>query len=168
MKKVKAQAKAAPLHWVGLPILCVALLWTAPHLAVADAARSEGGPIAEGVYIGEVVLASFAATAAPGQIVLGWETEIELNNRGFNLYRVQQHSYELIKLNSALIASQASGGQGAAYEFVDTSGMPGSRYDYLLESVDMQGLPTYLSTTTAQVPAEGQVSFRAFLPMVSK
>jgi hypothetical protein len=169
MKKVKAQAKVAPLHRAGLPLLCVAMLWIAPQLAGADAARSGGGPIAEGVYVGDVVLASFSATAAPGQIVLDWETEIEVNNAGFNLYRVQEHTYQLIKLNGALIASQASGGQGgAAYEFVDTFGVPGSRYDYLLEGVDMQGFPTYLGTITAQVPAEGQVGFRAFLPMVSK
>jgi hypothetical protein len=172
MKNVKAYIEAASLHQAGLSFLWIALLLLTPCLVAADAALPQG-PVIDGVYLSEVTLDSFTATWAGSQVMVDWKTEVERYNAGFNLYRAVHDTHPFIRLNRALIPSQALGPGGAVYEFGDACGAAGTEYDYWLESVDIQGLPRYLGTISAQ-PAAGDPAAspgqpcRVLLPQVSR
>jgi hypothetical protein len=172
MKNVKLHTIMRFMHRSRLPFIWAILLLGFSHLMAANAAPLQEGPSTEGVYFSEVKLRSFAAVRQEGQIVIKWETEFELHNAGFNLYRTEHGSPEVIRLNDSLIATRAlQGSAGATYEVVDTSVLVGIDYDYWIESVDVQGFPTYLGQITAPgqdvgSPEVPRVPFRTFLPMI--
>jgi hypothetical protein len=98
----------------------------------------------EGVLPSQVQLAYFTASAADGQAAVSWVTEIETYNAGFNLYRAEQGGVSPVRVNTDLIPSQATeASTSASYEFVDSSVSENSSYEYRLESIDQQSLPTY-------------------------
>ncbi len=89
-----------------------------------------------------VRLTSFEAAPAPGGVRISWETASEWDNVGFNLYRSDSREHLGLRLNADLIPSASpGGGQGAAYEFLDTSVPAGVSY-YTLEDVDTSGIRT--------------------------
>jgi hypothetical protein len=174
MKQVKAHITAPFWCQASLPFLWIALLLAAPYLVTAGAAPSQDGPITEGVYLSEVTLESFTATWIDNQMAVDWTTRTELYNAGFNLYRAEHNTHRFVRLNDALIPSQAAEGSGGTtYEFIDGRAMVSATYDYWLESVDMQGLPRYLGTISSEVPgdeppAPSRLCCHVFLPMVSR
>jgi hypothetical protein len=87
-------------------------------------------------------LSSFIATPSRGAVILKWQTEAEIDNAGFNLYRAEAESGEYIKINAALIPAQGSATRGAAYEFIDNDVKNRKTYWYKLEDVDLQGVST--------------------------
>ena len=90
-----------------------------------------------------VELASFDAAAQGNGVLLNWETANEIDNVGFNIYRAETQSGQLIKINPYLIASQNPGSTaGAAYSFLDESAVPGATYYYWLEDMDASGAST--------------------------
>ena len=104
-----------------------------------------------------------AGMIVPGAdgIVVAWETASEDGNAGFNLYRSVSVDDRGAQLNPALIPSRAPGGQGASYDFLDATAVPGVGYYYTLEDVDLSGLRT----------AHGPVAFtlwRAYLPVLGR
>jgi hypothetical protein len=114
-----------------------------------------------------VTLASFSATAAPGKILLDWETAVELDNAGFNLYRSDSPDGEYIRLNAELIPSQAPGSlQGAVYRWEDDEVEPGRTYHYKLEDVDIHGVSTLYGPVSATLAA--RVTYSIYLPLVTR
>jgi hypothetical protein len=89
-----------------------------------------------------IELASFAATPKSAEVILQWETESEIDNAGFNLYRSASENGEYIKINDSLIPAQGSSTQGASYEFVDTDVKNRKTYYYKLEDIDLNGTAT--------------------------
>ena len=90
-----------------------------------------------------VALASFEATPQSDHVLVAWETESEINNRGFNLYRATTPTGPQQQLNAALIPSQSPGsGQGYAYTYDDLAVQPGQTYWYWLEDLDLSGATT--------------------------
>jgi hypothetical protein len=168
MKHIETHIKAIFSRQRILSLLWVAFLLTPHHPAIAVAAPSQDGSIVEGVFQSTVVLAAFSATSTNGQILVTWETDPEVYNAGFNLYRIEHDTHLAIKLNPALIPSQVpKGATGAAYEFADATAPNGTACDYWLESVDIQSLPRYLGTIT-YVPERAVPPglHRVFLPMI--
>ncbi len=91
-----------------------------------------------------VTLASFTAEPGAEVITLTWETTIEINNVGFNLYRSDAADGPYTPLNETLIPSQAPGSmQGATYTWRDEAVIPGHTYFYQLEDIDVNGTHTY-------------------------
>jgi hypothetical protein len=86
-----------------------------------------------------IKLASFQAIPKAGKVILQWETETEVDNAGFNIYRAETEDGEYIKINEEIIASEGSATQGASYEFVDDAVQNGRTYFYKLEDLDTQG-----------------------------
>jgi hypothetical protein len=92
-----------------------------------------------------VFLKSFEATWASvdeGQaVMLHWETAVEKDNQGFNIYRGDSDKGPWAQLNSALIPSQVPSGSqgGATYEWLDRTAKSGQTYFYLLEDVAADG-----------------------------
>jgi hypothetical protein len=91
-----------------------------------------------------VELAAFNATAlADGIVEVSWETAVESDNAGFNVYRSSIASFDdnAERINNDLIAAQGSLGQGASYSLIDSSAVTGVSY-YFLEDVDYNGVHT--------------------------
>jgi hypothetical protein len=105
---------------------------------------------------------------------LAWKSEIETYNQGFNLYRAEAGIPAFTRVNADLIPSQATEViTSAVYEFTDTSVSAGVTYDYYIESIDMQALPTQHGSATVQVPQNGtgpssDYSERVFLPFIRR
>lgn len=99
-----------------------------------------------------VTLTSFEAMARAEDVVVRWETATETNNLGFNLYRATSPSEERIRLNDEMIPSQAPGGGGASYEWVDGNVTAATTYYYWLETIDLAGNREVHGPSTAQFP----------------
>lgn len=90
-----------------------------------------------------VTLASLTAAPQQEHILVTWETVVELDNLGFNVWRGSSPDAPDTQLNASLIPSQAPGsGQGSAYEWEDTEVEAGVTYYYWLEALDVNGLTT--------------------------
>ena len=97
------------------------------------------GPVCE---VPEYVeLASVSVKAVNGGIEINWETALEVNNLGFNIYRSQVNDIgAAVQVNDGLIASQAFGNMaGASYTFLDSSAQGGVIYYYWLQDVEASG-----------------------------
>jgi hypothetical protein len=89
-----------------------------------------------------ITLASLTAKPFNRAVVLEWETESEIDNVGFYIYRAITEDGEYIKISNALIAAEGSSTQGASYEFTDTNVQNRKTYYYKLEDIDLNGQST--------------------------
>lgn len=112
-----------------------------------------------------VNLAHFGAVPDGDVIRVEWETAMELNNVGFNLYRSEASDGGYARLNETLILSQSPGSvSGAAYMWMDEDVQPGVTYYYKLEDIEVGGARTLhgpVSTSTQGPTAISLTSFRA-------
>jgi hypothetical protein len=107
-----------------------------------------------------VQLAGFSAQAETSHIRLTWETTAELNNAGFNLYRGDTSDAPDEQLNDALIPSEASGSEGAAYEWIDADVEAGTTYYYWLDSIDRNGTTQRYGPVSATIQVPTAVTLR--------
>ncbi len=136
---------------------------------LADSLRGTAG--SQGVLPSQVVVTSFTAALVNDQVVLQWETESEVNNAGFNLYRSEQPGAPFVPVNGELIPSQAVESGGALYQLTEAPPAKGLTLEYRLESVDSQSLPTYHAATTVEIPAgstppQSGLPHQLFLPFI--
>jgi len=82
--------------------------------------------------------------AEPGNknITVVWKTASEIENAGFNLYRLETKQGEYLKINEQLISAKGSAVQGADYVFIDKNVKNGRTYYYKLEDIDNAGKRT--------------------------
>jgi hypothetical protein len=113
-----------------------------------------------------VSLAWFTATSRAGGILLEWETAIEVDTVGFNLYRANSPTGVKVRLNETLIPAQAPGSPvGDRYEWSDNNGLfVGQAYFYWLEAVDLHGQSQFFGP----VDVTARVWYRVFLPLISR
>ena len=108
-----------------------------------------------------VRLIDFRAEGRPGEVWLTWETAMEIDNLGFNLYRREAGRGAFQRLNQVLIPSLVpGGGSGASYTYVDRPVASGTRYEYLLADVDFNGFET------RHGPVEAFVPYAVYLPLI--
>lgn len=113
-----------------------------------DGRRDPGEPSDLRDLASAITLVSFTAQLNDNATVtLSWQTAVEIDNAGFNLYRAPAPEGPYSKLNPQLIAGQGTG-YGASYNFVDTPLVPGPFY-YKLEDVDYNGQSTLHGPITA-------------------
>ena len=109
-----------------------------------------------------VTLSSFEATPAAGSILVTWETAIEIDNVGFNLYRSEAFDGPYVKLNDSLIPSQSPGAPfGAEYAWLDEVVEPDVIYYYKLEDVEVGGQSTFHGPVSVSAQAPTVVSVAA-------
>jgi len=89
-----------------------------------------------------VDLVSFEAIGHFGKVFVEWETDSEINNSGFNVYRSEHSHYGFNKLNSVLIPGLGNSTIGKEYNFWDNNVVDGVTYHYLLEDVEFEGKST--------------------------
>lgn len=112
-----------------------------------------------------VNLVDFTAIAQETGILVTWETAMELDNLGFNLYRAETATGPWVLLNEALIPAANPGAVfGAVYTWNDVAVLPGVTYFYLLEDVDIAGISTLHGPVQATVLSisPSSVSLTAF------
>lgn len=185
------------LTWTGIPLLSytvpasgtltpdepgeIVLIFTADAPAVtgqytavttATVGTLEVGPLTTKFDVNlptAVTLAAFAAAPQDDAFCVTWETALELDNAGFNLYRSVTPDGPYTRLNAALIPPQFPGEvRGGEYVWLDRDVTPGVAYYYRLEDVDTQGLRTFHGPVAATARLMGGSSrFTVFLPLVS-
>ncbi len=102
-----------------------------------------------------IELVSFEAKSRGRNILVTWETGTEIDNAGFNLYRVEAGDRTTPeKINDRLIPAKGSPAAGACYEFVDADVRPGITYSYYLVDIETSG------KTTRHGPVSARVSIR--------
>jgi subtilisin family serine protease len=106
-----------------------------------------------------VQLARFEASGHYKTITVEWETASETDNVGFHLYRSESAGGQRIRINGALIPSQAPGSlSGATYQYDDQEVQSGIVYYYWLESIDISG------STAEYGPASARLALSRILP----
>ena len=84
-----------------------------PSAGTADCdTRNNSAQVSSALNPMAVTLADFSAVQTGDPVVLTWETNSELHNRGFNLYRGVSSTAPDRQLNDALIPSQSQGNPG--------------------------------------------------------
>ncbi len=91
-----------------------------------------------------VELSYFNAIGFGNRVNLRWQTVSEVDNLGFNLYRLNAKkvnpfvSFTPVKINDQLIQGQGTSSTPQNYSFIDHV-KPGAEYFYILESVSTEG-----------------------------
>ena len=87
-----------------------------------------------------VTLASFTATPVDGNILVEWETAMEIDTVGFNVWRSETRDSGYVRVNDTLIPSASPGSAwGSTYSYVDSDVIPGTTYYYKLEELEVSG-----------------------------
>jgi hypothetical protein len=105
-------------------------------------------------------MADFQASPAAGGVLLTWQTALERDTLGFDLFRADSPDGPRTQLNPEMIPAQAIGGlMGADYTFRDATAQSGHLYDYWLEVYNLDGRQTF-------GPLLAQAGFGVSLPLV--
>lgn len=96
-------------------------------------------------------------------ILLQWETALELDFAGFQLWRSSSSTRADAQLvSSALIASQGTASTGAIYRFTDTHLSRGVEYTYWLQQIAANGSGEDIRSTTLTL------SYNLYLPFIDR
>ncbi|MFZ0390092.1 MAG: FlgD immunoglobulin-like domain containing protein [Calditrichia bacterium] len=94
-----------------------------------------------------VTLSSFTARAADRQVTLSWETQSEIDNLGFEIWRSasESGSYQMIAGYQTRedLKGQINSNEPRRYRFKDIDLVNGQTYWYKLADVDVSGKRTY-------------------------
>jgi subtilisin family serine protease len=106
-----------------------------------------------------VTLAYFTVTPSDWGMLLQWQTDTEIDNAGFHLWRSEEEEGEYIRITNSMIPAQGSGSQ---YSYLDEDAIDDITYYYKLEDIDLYGVSTFHGpiSSTAYIlitPAEGAV-----------
>ncbi len=96
-----------------------------------------------------IELSSFTAKASNGRVKLEWETESEIDNAGFNIWRATAADGEYVKLNNEIIPAKGSETKGAKYVFTDNIAKNRKIYFYKLQDIDVYGMSTFHGPVSA-------------------
>jgi hypothetical protein len=108
-----------------------------------------------------VTLASFTAEWDGDRVEVAWETALEIDTVGFNLWRSTDPDGEYELVNSALVPAASPGGvMGEVYGYADAGVKPGMTYYYKLEEVEVGGARNWYGpvSTGAQAPTAVTIS----------
>jgi len=109
-----------------------------------------------------ISLASSTIKKVDGGIEVNWETGVEIDTVGFNLYRASSFDGTFVKVNDQLVGAYGNGA-GAAYSVVDPNGSASDLYR--LEDIDSGGVSTLRDLNRSNV-AQGNGA-RLFIPMLA-
>jgi len=98
-----------------------------------------------------VDLIAFSAEAFEDTILLEWETASEIDNAGFNLWRIDAEVGQYTRINDFLIPAEGGATWGAAYEYEDHDVDIGMTYYYELEDIDYSGFSTFHGPVSASL-----------------
>jgi hypothetical protein len=133
-KFLQIEARSSPLVAV---MMVTVLLFSCWSTALAKPTNPAEAP--ESIP-GTILLSAFYAFPQDAWMQINWETALEMNIQGFNLYRRANPEEDWDKVNDQLIVAVNLGGFGTEnYTWLDSAVQPGIFYEYLLEVVDSSG-----------------------------
>jgi hypothetical protein len=88
---------------------------------------------------GPVILVSMSTHNEREYIEIRWETSLEQETRGFNIYRGTGTSQNPVRINEVEIAAYGGSGQINQYDFPDYAVETNVTYYYYLEDIDING-----------------------------
>lgn len=89
-----------------------------------------------------VALLSFTATGYDGEVDIKWETNVENNHLGFNVYRSDANANNFVQLNTEIIRNLNNyGSRRGKYQFIDNDVTNGETY-YYIEDIDTNAVAT--------------------------
>jgi hypothetical protein len=96
-----------------------------------------GGPGGEPTA---VALSSFTAEWDDEEVLVAWETALEIDTVGFNLWRSSSVDGGYERANDVLIPAASPGGVwGGSYAYADADVTPGATYYYKIEELEVGG-----------------------------
>ena len=111
-----------------------------------------------------VTLSSFSATWQGNGVLVAWETALELNTAGFNVWRSTDPEAGYVQANDTMIPSAFPGaGEPASYSYYDGDIQPGTDYYYKLEELELGGTSNWYGPVVATSVARGST---VYLPLV--
>jgi uncharacterized repeat protein (TIGR01451 family) len=114
-----------------------------------------------------ISLQSFAAQRSSKGVDLNWETIVEYNTRGFEIYRSENgQRSDAVKVSDSLITARGSASNGARYSWTDTSAASGTSYTYWLVEVELGGNSNWYGPATVQ--SQTSSANIIFLPFISR
>lgn len=110
-----------------------------------------------------VTMTGFSAQSELESVRIDWQTALEIDLVGFNLYRATSldGEWELLNKEGMLVPAGSGGLVGAAYVYLDTEVEMGTRYYYVLEAISLEGTENF-------GPAIGQFWTPYYLPFVRR
>jgi large repetitive protein len=113
-----------------------------------------------------VVLVSFTATHTEGGVMVRWETSAELDTWGFQLYRsTTGNRADAVLVTPEQIAATGRG-QGASYEWMDTTAEVGVTYSYWLVETELGGATHAYGPVRTAVGTPTDGMYTVALPLV--
>ena len=110
-----------------------------------------------------VTLSSFTAEWDGGEVLVAWETVLEIDTVGFNLWRSKALDGEYERVNAALIPAASPGGVwGGSYAYADADVTPGTTYYYRLEEIESDGARNWYGQVSTGVEAPTVVTLSSF------
>jgi len=86
-----------------------------------------------------VSLTELYAIGLDASVKVIWETEAEIDNEGFNIYRSLDANGDYTQINSSIISGLGTSMSGQSYNYLDSDIAGGNTYYYILESVEYDG-----------------------------
>lgn len=111
------------------------------------------------------VLSDFSSNFNPdtASIELSWETFSDSGILGFDIYRSDENSPVLVKINTeTLLVEKPGGTEGNQYSYTDAGVEIGQTYTYWLDLVDFEG------QTSRFGPVTQLAGFKVFVPILQK
>jgi len=114
----------------------------------------------------ETTLSFLNANLITDAVKITWQTALEVDSKGFYIYRRNVDTNSDFAPHSSLVASK--GTVGGLYEFVDEQVVDGTTYEYLLvERKTDDSLTEYVDNTDAIVYRTGNLfTNQLYLPMI--
>jgi uncharacterized repeat protein (TIGR01451 family) len=98
-----------------------------------------------------VTLSSLTAVWDGDVVRVEWETALELDTVGFNVWRSTDPAGGYVQINDVLIPAESLGGVwGGAYSYVDSGVTPGTVYYYRLEELEVSGARNWYGPTLTE------------------
>lgn len=105
---------------------------------VTTKVSASGCTINLGASASVVSLTSFEAVPYNAKVDIRWETNMESNHKGFNIYRANEDATEFQQVNASIIKNVTNAGNAKGrYRFIDSDVDNGETYYYYLEDVDL-------------------------------
>lgn len=115
-----------------------------------------------------VELASFTAAWQGEEVLVAWETAMELDTAGFNVWRSTEPEAGYVQANDEMIPSALpEGNEGAAYSFTDASATPGIAYYYKLEELVIGRGSNWYGPVVLQ-PVDRGPAVTVYLPLICR
>ncbi len=111
------------------------------------------------------VLSDFSSSFNPdtASIELSWETFSDSGILGFDIYRSDENSPVIVKINTeTLLVEKPGGTEGNQYSYTDAGVEIGQTYTYWLDLIDLEG------QTSRFGPVTQLAGFKVFVPILQK